>query len=222
MSIVQRIVPIICWKGNTRAQGAKIEPIWEIYPHLDIFPKRVLNNLPPPHNLLYAASPLKPSILDTCVESRKLGLKFYEKIILRPGSTVSYAWINYDVDILSIEQEERYESFKNCGKKVKRLKFTADIGLEKQYWTLSCGLWVFPTLVECFVVAMGIKIDNQALAYNQYGFKYREDNLYIIDTKTGFSMPYRSVQKIEKERIQKIEKKEKEEEEEEGGDNNNT
>lgn len=107
--------------------------------------------------VLYAASPIIPGVVHACRESRALNL--YERFILEPATTASYAWVNYDVDTIEIGENEHYIRFKHCGHKIRRLKFKGNIDCE--VWTMetSYDLRYFSNLIECFVVTSDNFID---------------------------------------------------------------
>lgn len=104
---------------------------------------------------LYAKTSLKPALLDVCRETRSLGL--YEKMILTPGSSASYAWVNYDVDIIEIEEgHEYYLLLENCGSRIRRLRLKVD--LTDEGWSRGCAgelRATFTQLIECFVIMKG-------------------------------------------------------------------
>ncbi|KAJ6779546.1 hypothetical protein PWT90_05170 [Aphanocladium album] len=155
-TVEPRIVPVTCWVGNRRAEAVSQQVSGELWDKaLENYRHSVQNNPACKTKLpleLYARAPNKPAVLDVCKEARSL--KLYEKMILTPGSSASYAWVNYDVDIIYLEDhEEPYTRFQNCGHLVRRLRIYAD--LEQEYWSRnqSYGLKVtFNQLAECFVI----------------------------------------------------------------------
>lgn len=158
-TVEPRIVPVTCWVGNKRAEQVSLAvsgDVWE--KALADYRQGAQTNASMKTKLpleLYARSPLKPAVLDACRESRGLGL--YEKMILTPGSSASYAWVNYDVDIIYLkDHDEPYTRLRNCGSRVRRLKIKVDV--TDEFWdrNRSSGLkFTFSQLKECFVVMRG-------------------------------------------------------------------
>lgn len=162
MTVEPRVVPVSCWFGGCRAVDLPLStdilrPSKRGRKELQWAKRAAIKDAPPGKTglplELYAASPLKPAVLDACRESRGLGL--YEKMVLTKGSDASYAWVNYDVDVVHlVNDDERYEWYSACGDKIRRLKLHVDIGDE--YWSRSqsLALPVFSNLAECFVVSV--------------------------------------------------------------------
>ncbi|KAJ3495620.1 hypothetical protein NLG97_g3258 [Lecanicillium saksenae] len=152
-AVQPRIVPITCWVGDKLAEyvsHAIAGEKWE--QDLAKYRNDAKTRLPLD---LYAKAPPKPAVMDVCRETRSLGL--YEKMILTPGSDASYAWVNYDADIIYLKtHDEPYTRLKNCGSRVRRLQIKVDV--TDEFWdrNRSHGLrTTFTQLDECFVLMRG-------------------------------------------------------------------
>ncbi|PQK13798.1 hypothetical protein BB8028_0004g07290 [Beauveria bassiana] len=120
-AIEPRIVPVTCWVGNQRAEAINTSRAthgagWES--DLAAVRRRRQNQKDPTTMTqlpleLYAVALHKPPVLDVCRETRSIGL--YEPMILTPGSSASYAWVNYNVDVIHLQDDqEPYTRFRNC------------------------------------------------------------------------------------------------------------
>lgn len=206
MTVEPREVPVTCWKGNARHKGPTLDVYLKMIPGVST--NRVLENKPFLPQELYAASHLKPSLLDVCQESRAVALKWYERIILTEDSNASYAWINYDIDLLSFEEEEDYECFIYCGPRVKRVKFPAQIDDEYWFHTKSNGMGYFTNLQECWIVLVGEGFLDWAELCNYGQLRCKNENVHILDSETGQSMTWPEIRALEDERERKMEEEE--------------
>lgn len=190
LTVEPRTVPVTCWIGHRRANEVSRYPDFNSWRDdlnmeamkRDLLAKHSASTLP---LVLYAASPIKPGIIDACWESRSLALdlKLYEKLILEPGSTASYAWVNFDMDTIDIDEDEYYERFIHCAHKIRRLKFKANIGKRECFVFESKNLSRFDNLLECFVMT-----DNGPFkwaAANFYRPRCNPKRVFIIKEQTG-------------------------------------
>ncbi|GAB0145963.1 hypothetical protein EsHS_00006379 [Epichloe bromicola] len=131
---------------------------------------------------------IKPGIIHACRESRSLALdrKLYEKLILEPGSTASYAWVNFDMDTIDIGGDECYERFIHCANKIRRLKFKANIRQEEWFYFESQNLSHFDNLLECFVVTEHSLYDWAGAKF--YRPRCNPEGVFIIEEQTGRMM----------------------------------
>ncbi|PMB72054.1 hypothetical protein BM221_002154 [Beauveria bassiana] len=198
-AIEPRIVPVTCWVGNQRAEAINTSRAthgagWES--DLAAVRRRRQNQKDPTTMTqlpleLYAVVLHKPPVLDVCRETRSIGL--YEPMILTPGSSASYAWVNYNVDVIHLQDDqEPYTRFRNCGHLVRRLRICADPSDEYWFYNQSATLKsTFCQLAECFVV-MGTDAriwDWKCYDYQKW-FSCPPDNIHLIDEENGEQMTY--------------------------------
>ncbi|KAK2612377.1 hypothetical protein QQS21_001641 [Conoideocrella luteorostrata] len=183
LTVEPRTVPISCWIGDRPAK--EVNPSDEYWrrdlsseTHMPEFAKHHATTLP---LVLYAASPIKPSIIHACRESRALNL--YEKLILEPGSEASFAWVNFDVDTIDIGDYQIFQRFKHCGHKIRRLKLEANMSDEYFSRYGSHELSFFNNLLECFIVTKD-PFYFWAGAYEER-LQCKPESTFIIDEITG-------------------------------------
>lgn len=198
-TVEPRTLSVAAWVGNQRAEAMNASHAtqgegWE----RDLAAAQTRKTALPKE--LYAVALPKPAVLDVCREVRALGL--YEKMILTPGSSASYAWVNYDVDILELEDEEEpYTRYRHCGHLVRRLRLRIDP--DNEYWSRnqSYGLKLtFSNLRECFVV-MGEDAriwDWSGYRCGQY-FSCDPDNVHLIDEENEEEMTYGALERMSQE-----------------------
>lgn len=193
-TVEPRTVPVTCWVGNQRVEAmnrsrATQGEAWE--KDLAEARRRAQTALPLE---LYAKTPLKPAVLDVCREARQLGL--YEQMILTSGSSASYAWVNYHVDTIYLEdEEEAYGWYRNCGGLVQRLRLDLDPSDEYWFYKHSSTLKsTFSLLRECFVV-----MSNDARIWDWRSYDYRKwfscppDKIHLIDEENDERMTYKEL-----------------------------
>lgn len=130
--------------------------------------------------LYLASSTPVPNVMHICRESRARASSFYEKFSLSKQSEQIYVWVNLDVDIIDIGNESHYTLFKECGPRIRRLKFEASNLAEWWYHGSARDLPVFDGVQQCFVLA----IDGWEAwedAFNEHYFACAAEDLYIID-----------------------------------------
>lgn len=198
-TVEPRIVPITCWVGNERAEATTMSEARDDARDEDLAAGRRHARTGPTAETelpveLYAKAPMRPAVLDVCRETRKLGL--YKKMILTPGSSASYAWVNYEVDIIHLEDEEEpYTLFRNCGSLVRRLRIRADPSNEYWFYKQSAALKsTFDYLQECFVV-MGD--DTRIWDWRSYDarkwFSCPLNKVHLIDEENDERMTYETL-----------------------------
>ncbi|QPH16080.1 hypothetical protein C2857_000627 [Epichloe festucae Fl1] len=172
LTVEPRTVPVTCWIGHRRAN--------EVNRYPDFYNWRVDLNI----------EAMKPGLLakhfaSTLPLSRSLALdlKLYEKLILEPGSTASYAWVNFDMDTIDIGENELYERFIHCANKIRRLKFKASIRSEEWFCFESQNLSHFNNLLECFVVTEHNIFDWAGAKF--YRPRCNPEGVFIIQEQTG-------------------------------------
>ncbi|OAA70942.1 hypothetical protein LEL_09533 [Akanthomyces lecanii RCEF 1005] len=204
-AVEPRIVPITCWTGEQRAEVTTMSEAREDdlaegcrRAHTDPTAKTEL-----PLEL-YAKAPLRPPLLDVCKEVLQLGL--YEQMILTPGSSASYAWVNYEMDNIYLEDEEEpYSLYRNCGSLVRRLRIRADPSNEYWFYNQSATLKsTFNQLQECFVV-MG----DEARIWDWRSYDYRKwfscppDKIHLIDEENDERMTHEELLQMSNEAVNK-------------------
>lgn len=194
-TVEPRVVPVSCWFSSMSAIDAGF-PANFMKPKGRKDVQRVRRRVAeeaPDSTLpleLYAASPLKPAILDVCKESRRVGLGCYEKMILTPDTDISFTWVNYNIDTIHlVEDEDLYEWYDACGSKIRRLKLRVDMG-DEWFCRLRCfSLRTFPKLVECFVVSIR-SISTFHDSDPILCFRCPPENIHLIEEYSGVEMKY--------------------------------
>ncbi|KAM3496971.1 hypothetical protein MY10362_009658 [Beauveria mimosiformis] len=209
-AIEPRIVPVTCWVGNQRAEAINNSRAthgtgWE----RDLAAVRRRTQTDPTAKTqlpleLYAVALHKPPVLDICRETRSIRL--YEKMILTPGSSISYAWVNYHVDVIDLQDDqEPYARFQNCAHLVRRLRLCADPSDEYWFYNQSATLKsTFCQLAECFVV-MGkdARIWYWRCYDYQKWFSCPPDSIHRIDEENDEEMTYRDLLEMSDEKVKK-------------------
>ncbi|KAJ2977712.1 hypothetical protein NQ176_g4216 [Zarea fungicola] len=186
MTVEPRRVPVSCWIGDQPApypaSHDKIDKVMR-----DCIDETALSNKTTLPNVLYAASPLKPAILDVCQQSRAIALGIYTALELTPQSGVSYAWVQLDMDTVYVDlSQSNFLSFWHVSDSIRRLEFEADIGEDYWCWRVSGDVLIFDNLVRCVINTNDDWIDWDTDCGN---YTYRPacspENLWIRKIKTG-------------------------------------
>ncbi|KAJ3495218.1 hypothetical protein NLG97_g3553 [Lecanicillium saksenae] len=193
-TVEPRIVHIRCWVGNRPVEDMPYGAYGEIWEKALVEYRRDAENFASVRTrlpVLHARAPDKPAILDVCREARSLAL--YEKIILTPGSSVSYAWVNYDVDVIHlVTPDETFARLVHCGNRVRRLQIPIDQDDKSWYRNRLYALKIyFPQLEECFFIMAGrTNIWHwRDVHYNDL-FACPVDKINLIDERSNQRMTY--------------------------------
>lgn len=135
---------------------------------------------------LISSTPV-PKTLHICREGRSQNV--YEKLFLSNNTEAAYVWVNLDIDIIDIGDTWDYDDFKDCGRRIRRLKFEADNLDETWYHCCAHDLVVFRNLLQCFVLAQD-GWESWEDAFHERSWSCEPDNLFIIDKDRGRMMTF--------------------------------
>lgn len=130
---------------------------------------------------LISSTPV-PKSLQIYREGRSQNI--YEKLFLSNNTEAAYVWVNLDLDIIDIGSHYNYNDFKDCGRRIRRLKFEANNLCEVWYHSVAKNLIVFDNLVQCFVVATD-GWEAWEDAFHEHYWSCEPENLFIIDKNRG-------------------------------------